>query len=812
MKRPMVAVAACYVGGLLLAEFWQPPLPILFAAAFLALAVAVGWARIRPVALAVTLVLAGWANTTSRQAILSPVDLRRLVPAEGALASVRGRLAETPALRVFERDERESWRTLARVEVEALRLGTNWQPACGRIVVTTPGTLPPDFFKGRAVEIAGVLTKPRGPVAPGLFDYRSYLARERIYFQLRAASADGWNALPGGRARPSFSDRFLSWAQRTLARGLPAEDDALRLLWAMTLGWRTALTGEVSAPFMRSGTMHIFAISGLHIALIAGILVGVLRVLQLPRAWCGAIVIPWIWFYAAATGWQSSAVRSTVMMTIIVGGWALRRPSDLLNSLCAAAFVILLWEPEQLFQASFQLSFFVVLSLALCLPPLTALRDRLLATDPLLPPALLPGWKRALLGPVRWVGGAAATSLAAWLGSLPLTAHYFHLFSPVTLLANLLIVPLSALALASALGSLLCGGWWPWVSELFNHSAWFWMRGMMEISHRAADMPGAWRYVSAPSLGACLAWYAVLAGVATGAFFSKRWRWAAIGGGVVLCAAGGLQARSAFRDTTLTVLPLNGAHAVFVDAPGRANDCLVDCGSSNAVQWVTRPFLAAQGVNRVEQLALTHGDLRCFGGFDLLDAELPVRRVAASGQRFRSARYRELIGRLDAAGRVRRVHRGDGFGPWRVLHPQPDDRFDTADDGALVLLGCFHGARVLLVSDLGASGQELLCRREPELRADIVIAGLPERSEALSDAFLAVVAPRLIVVADSEHPATHRAAPRLRQRLGRRNIPVLYTRESGAVTFRFAPGGWRFRTQSGTEWSGRELPGAGAGP
>jgi beta-lactamase superfamily II metal-dependent hydrolase len=149
-----------------------------------------------------------------------------------------------------------------------------------------------------------------------------------------------------------------------------------------------------------------------------------------------------------------------------------------------------------------------------------------------------------------------------------------------------------------------------------------------------------------------------------------------------------------------------------------------------------------------------------------------------------------------------------------VLHPQPDDRFDTADDGALVLLGCFHGARVLLVSDLGASGQELLCRREPELRADIVIAGLPERSEALSDAFLAVVAPRLIVVADSEHPATHRAAPRLRERLGRWNIPVLYTRESGAVTFRFAPGGWRFRTQSGTEWSGRELPGAvaSAGP
>jgi competence protein ComEC len=111
-------------------------------------------------------------------------------------------------------------------------------------------------------------------------------------------------------------------------------------MWAMTLGWKTALTNEVNEPFMRSGTMHIFAISGLHIALIAGILVSLLRVLQVSRTWCGVVVIPLIWFYTAATGWQPSAIRSTVMMSIIIGGWALRRPSDSCsNSLAAAAFI-----------------------------------------------------------------------------------------------------------------------------------------------------------------------------------------------------------------------------------------------------------------------------------------------------------------------------------------------------------------------------------------------------------------------------------------------------------------------------------------
>src|ERR1700742_4218171 len=98
-------------------------------------------------------------------------------------------------------------------------------------------------------------------------------------------------------------------------------------------------------------TMHMFAIDGLRIALIAGMLVAILRALQISRAWCGVIAIPAIWFYTAATGWEPSAVRASVMMTVVLGGWSLKRPGDLLNSLAAAAFLILEWDPRQLFEA-----------------------------------------------------------------------------------------------------------------------------------------------------------------------------------------------------------------------------------------------------------------------------------------------------------------------------------------------------------------------------------------------------------------------------------------------------------------------------
>jgi ComEC/Rec2-related protein len=312
--------------------------------------------------------LLGWTNLAWHTAIISPRDLRVLLSDRIELTTLRARLLESPTQRVLIRDDAEIWRSLVRVEALALLRKTIGNPLWPG-PRNAPGFCPP--FSRETVEIIGVLQPPKGPVAEGLFDYRTYLRWQGIHYQLQAQSSNDWQfaAVEKGTNPMRWSDRFQSWAKHTLARGLPIEDEDLRLLWAMTLGWQTALTSEVSEPFMRSGTMHIFAISGLHIALIAGILVQLLRLVQVPRGVCGIVVIPIIWFYTAATGWQASAIRSTIMMTVVIAGWALKRPGDLLNSLSAAGFIILLWEPRQIFQASFQLSFFVVLSIALLLPP-----------------------------------------------------------------------------------------------------------------------------------------------------------------------------------------------------------------------------------------------------------------------------------------------------------------------------------------------------------------------------------------------------------------------------------------------------------
>jgi len=254
MKYPLVAVVVCYAAGLLLAETFQPPPAALFAISFLILVLVLVLEKLRPVLVWPLLMLVGWTNLTVHNTSVSPDDLRTLMGNETDLITVRGALMETPDLKIYERDGEQTEHTLALVRVSELRRGEEWRPALGEIIVTTPSALASNFFAGQPVEISGVINPPPLPVAEGLFDYRTYLQRQGIYFQLKTASAADWKLL-STNSTPSLSDRFLTWSQKTLAYGLPEEDEPLRLLWAMTLGWKTALTGEVTAPFMESGTI-----------------------------------------------------------------------------------------------------------------------------------------------------------------------------------------------------------------------------------------------------------------------------------------------------------------------------------------------------------------------------------------------------------------------------------------------------------------------------------------------------------------------------------------------------------------------------
>jgi competence protein ComEC len=320
------------------------------------------------------------------------------------------------------------------------------------------------------------------------------------------------------------------------------------------------------------------------------------------------------------------------------------------------------------------------------------------------------------------------------------------------------------------------------------------------VSEWATKIPGAFFYVPAPSWPVILVYYAVIIVVLSG--WLKTARRKIVAAAILIFIAGVYCWRweQARAETELTVLPLNGGHAVFVDAAGRRNDWLVDCGDEKAVNFTLKNFLRAEGVNQIPRLVLTHGDMRNIGGAELLAGLFDVGELVTGPVRFRSAAYRDAVGAFDKPpSRHKIFQRGDTAGCWRVLHPDAANDFPRADDNALVLLGTFDGTRILLLSDLGRAGQDALLSRPDDLHADIVVAGLPGAGEPLCEALIDAVRPKVIVIADSEFPATRRASRELKDRLAQGKIPVIYTRDSGAVKITLSQTGWRLQAMDGPQ-------------
>ncbi len=826
MKQPLLLPAVSFALGI--AAGWQQsiPLPLLFVTAFalfIAAMICPGWrvCLISPLFLTV-----GWLHVCATVEIVSPNDHRLLISERPALTTFRGTLMESPVLRVSGEDRPKNPRWRVRMKLKQARIVDKWERVNGNVIVFTPGLPGTNLFAGTEVEVFGVSKRPPSAPFPGLFDYGEKLRRQGIYFQLETEGIADWKILSQSKRMP-LHESFRNWAQAQFADGLPGEDRSLRLLWAMVLGWRTGLTDEVTEPFMRSGTMHIFAISGLHIALISGIMISLLRVLQIPRGICGIIVVPALWFYCAATGWQASATRATLMMTIIVGGWALKRPTDLLNSICAAALIILAWNPLQLMQASFQLSFSVVTTIALLLPRFDPLKERLFSTDPFLPDDLLPARKKAGLWFGRIVFSSVVISLTAWLGSLPLIAYYFHLFTPGSLIANPFVVLFAALAIMSALGALVMAIIAPPIAIIFNHSAWFWVSCQSWVSERVTQLPGAWWYVRSPELWELTLYYAVLVSVSLPSFWlnsslgiaarigrwmpfrrvrapglqvvapesslgepATNWRIAVIRT-TLICgiAIGVFTTISPSKQVEISILP-NSANAIHVDQPGAKNDLLIDCGRIGAYRFVVKPFLQSRGVNRLANLALTHGDVAHVESFPELNTEFRPAQIVTSGVPQRSVIYRRIIESLEPYPQYRTIVPDDLIAGWVVLHPPPNKSFNRADDSVLVIAGEFHGTRVIIAPDLGREAQSEMIAASKNLRANILICGLPGDGEPPGAEFIASVAPQVIVIHDNQFPFQDRATPAIKRRLRRYGLPVMFTSELGGLQVQIKSKGW----------------------
>lgn len=277
-------------------------------------------------------------------------------------------------------------------------------------------------------------------------------------------------------------------ARRALSRrmglGLEHAHDVAQLNRAILLGERGRLPPRSRKLFADAGTIHVFAISGLHVMIVAKTLVILLSALFCPLRIAGLLAIPVIWAYVAIIGCPPSAVRAGIMSTIFCLAPLFWRKPDLLRAWSLTFLLVHLVNPTGIADVGNLLSFTVMLAIALV--------------------CALPGHPRGQLA------STFSISLAAWSAGLPIVAHLFGRITPGGLLANFALIPAAAVTVAAG----VIGALTSFISEtlaahLNNLSALFTVL-MVEISRATAGLPGANIAVPPWSIGCCLAYYLAL--------------------------------------------------------------------------------------------------------------------------------------------------------------------------------------------------------------------------------------------------------------------------------------------------------------
>lgn len=278
----------------------------------------------------------------------------------------------------------------------------------------------PEF--GDELKLFGVVDAIEAPRNPGEFDMRSYLRRRDIHQRLLVRYPEDGLFLQrgGGNAILRAAQGSRRWMQATLCRGLEGSPDVENFISGIALGLRHQAPEDIEEPFQQTGTLHLFAVAGLHVGIVARLLWMLATVAQLSRRWAAAVIIPLVLFYSAVTGLHVSSVRAAIMSSILLGGVFFERKVFAFNSLAAAAFFLLCADTNEIFSAGFQLSFSVVGAILLLGDPLFRMMHRVGGPDQFLPRSLLSGARRFWDSCFRWVCRGSSVSLAAWIGSLPL--------------------------------------------------------------------------------------------------------------------------------------------------------------------------------------------------------------------------------------------------------------------------------------------------------------------------------------------------------------------------------------------------------
>jgi len=359
----------------------------------------------------------------------------------------------------------------------------------GKVLVFVPGY--PAYSYGDVLMITGELKTP--PVFED-FDYAAYLSHENIYSTMLypqiklTESGQGFAPL-------EWVYSLRAELSQSLTRVLP--EPQASLAQAMLLGIRSNIPDDLKEDFSLTGTAHLLAISGLHTAIVAGIMLGIGLALFGRRHYAYIwLALGIIWLYAILTGLQAPVVRSAIMASIFLAAELTGRQRNAITALVFAAAVMTACDPQVIYTASFQMSFTAMCGLIFILPPLQSFGKKFVN--------MIPERFPAMSALVNFTYNSLAVTLAALAGVMPLIAYYFGIISIVSPLATLLILPvLIGIIILGTLTAATGLFFFP-LSQFFGWLLWLVLSYMLVIVEGFAGLSIA--YVDTGSFNAVYVW------------------------------------------------------------------------------------------------------------------------------------------------------------------------------------------------------------------------------------------------------------------------------------------------------------------
>ena len=737
----------------------------------------VGWNRTAGVVLLLAVACAGGARHHQHWNLYGPDELGqaasdspRPICLEAVALSSPRRVAAPPDNPLRTRPVGERSRLLVRV-VRA-RDGQAWRAASGTAELLVDGHLL-GIRAGDRLQVFAVFQRPSRPLNPGEFDFAWHRRCERQLVELVARFPDSVTVLASGT--------LWNWRRILAAVRDPCHSRLVRYLdrrqaglaSALLLGVREHVDWERTEPFVTTGTVHLLAISGIHVGILAVGFWWIARLLVLRRTVAIVSAIACVALYAVLTDARPPVVRATVLVVAFCLARLSGRRSSGFNALAAAALVLAGWNPTAIFQAGAQLSFVAVMTIYLVTPRLVMAET----LDPLerLIDQHRPWYARGAEGIAGTFGKLILMSAAIWLVALPLTAYRYHLVSPIALVLNPVAwIPVSV-ALFAGFGVLIFGSLVPpaaivcgWIC---NHSL-----GLLEwMIDQANQVGGGHLWTPPPAAWWVLGYYVGLAVWAV--WFRRRLpaRWC-IALMALWLAVGALTTVRRFPDGNGRLEPLvctflavgHGACTV-LELP-RGQTLLYDAGSMSAPETTARTiagFLWSRRITHLDAVVLSHADADHFNTLPELLKRFTVGVVYVSPVMFERdapalAALQEAIHRQGIP--VIPIHAGNRLrvrdaSRWQVLHPPPDGAAGSDNANSLTLQVDYSGRTILLTGDLEPPGLDDVMSAGP-IDCDVATAPHHGSPRSLPEAFVAWCQPEWLIIsaAANQGAAAFRAA------------------------------------------------------